>query len=356
MPNDDKTEAATPQRRKDARKKGQVAKSTEATSALGLLAGLFALKASAPAIMGQLSSTMTRSLGNLSSFHATPEGVHDLFIRSMFTMAACVGPLLGVLMVTGLVSNVAQVGWSFNSQSLAPDVNKINPMKGLARMFSPRGMVELLKTMLKLGILCYVTVSFFRSEKEAISTLGIIDRGMFGAVASDLIWKLCLRVGTVMAVVAALDYGYQRFQFEKSIKMTKQEIKEEMKQSEGDQFVKSQFRHRHRQMAQGRMMQDVPKADVIVTNPTHIAVALKYDGATMAAPIVLAKGQEFMAQRIKEIAREHKIPMVENKPVARALFAAAEVGHPIPVDLYGAVAEILAFIYRLKRGGLRATA
>jgi flagellar biosynthetic protein FlhB len=183
-----------------------------------------------------------------------------------------------------------------------------------------------------------------------VVALGTLSQDEAARTAGDLIWQLAIRVCSVILVIASIDYIYQRQQFEKSIRMTKQEVKEEFKRSEGDPKIRGAIRQRQREMSRRRMMQDVPTSDVVITNPTHYAVALKYDSQTMAAPVVVAKGQRLVAQRIKDIARKHHVPLVENKPVARALFASAEIGDSVPVELYQAVAEILAFVYRLKHG------
>lgn len=348
---EDKTEQATPEHRKEARKKGQVARSTDITSAFVLLAGIWVIKSAFPAMANQMSSTTCLLLGNLSSFHATFDETHRLFVQMLLVFFKVVGPLLGVAVLAAVAANLAQVGFLFSSQSLVPDLTRIDPLKGVARMFSGRSFVELVKSLLKVGLLGYVVYSYLGSQKEAILSIGTMERTEAGQIIQQILWGLCIRAAATLLVIAILDYVYQKFQFEKSIKMTKQEVKEEFKRSEGDPQIKAQFRRRHREMARKRMMQDVPKADVVVTNPTHLAVALRYDSKKMNAPIVVAKGQRLVAERIKEIARKSGVPIVENKPVARALFADVEIGHPVPVELYQAIAEILAFVYRLKRSG-----
>jgi flagellar biosynthetic protein FlhB len=347
---EDKTEQATPQHRQESRKKGQVARSTDVTSAFVLLAGLMAVRAAGPSMSGQLASAMARFLGQSSSLAVSPEGVRALFVDAAMVFFRVTGPLLGAVALAGVVGNVAQVGFMFATQPLAPDFNRMNPVAGLGRMFSARSAVELAKSVLKVAVVGWVVWAFLRNEQNTVISLGVVDPSQATRLAGDLVWRLCMRACTVLVVIASADYLYQRFQFEKSIRMTKQEVKEEFKRSEGDPLVKSQFRQRHRQMAMQRMMQDIPKADVVVTNPTHIAVALRYDSAKMAAPVVVAKGKRLIAERIKQIAKENRVPLVENKPVARALYKMADVGHPVPVDLYQAVAEILAFVYRLRHG------
>lgn len=347
---EDRTEQASPQHRKDARQKGQVAKSQEITSAAVLLCGLMAMKFAAPMMGDQLCSTTTRFLGHLASFQPTPEETRSLFIQASLCGLKVLAPMLAAVLVAGLASNMAQVGFVYSTESLTPDLSRLDPVKGMARMFSARALMELLKSLAKVAVLGWVVWAFFRDEAGTVVSLGAIPVGDASRVAGDLIWRLSIRVCSVLLVIASLDYIYQRMQFEKSIRMTKQEVKEEFRRSEGDPQIKAAIRRRQRDAARKRMMQDVPTADVVVTNPTHYAVALRYDGETMAAPVVVAKGQRLIAQRIKEIAKEHHVPLVENKPVARALYASAEVGDPIPVELYQAVAEILAFVYRLRHG------
>lgn len=347
---EDRTEQATPQHRQESRRKGQVAKSADVTSGCILLAGLLVIRATAPSMARNLSSTMEHFLGNLSTLPLTTAGTNTLFAEAALVFMRVMGPLLGAVAVAALAVNAAQVGLVWSMQPLAPDFNRINPASGLARMFSTRSLVELAKSLLKVAIVGWVVFSFLRDQQGTVISLGTVGRSEAGRIAGDLIWRLCVRACAILLVIAGLDYIYQRLQFEKNIRMTKQQVKEEYKRTEGDPLIKSQFRQRHREMAARRMMQDVPTADVVITNPTRIAVALRYDGKTMAAPVVVAKGQRLMAQRIKDLAREHRVPVVENKPVARALFKTTEIGHPVPVDLYQAVAEILAFIYRLRHG------
>lgn len=350
---EDRTEQATPQHRQEARKKGQVAKSAEITSAAVLLSGLMAGRAAGPMMAGQLSSMAAHFLGNLASFQPTPENARLVFIDAVSAGLKTVAPILGAVVVAGLVSNVAQVGFSYNLQPLAPDLTRIDPMKGFARMFSTRSLMELLKSIAKVSIIGCVVWVFLRNQASTVIGLGTVPQDEAGRVAGDLIWQLCVRACSVILVIASIDYIYQRQQFEKSIRMTKQEVKEEFKRSEGDPQIRAAIKQRQREMSRRRMMQDVPTADVVITNPTHYAVALKYDSHKMAAPVVVAKGQRLVAQRIKDIARKHHVPLVENKPVARALFASAEIGNPVPMELYQAVAEILAFVYRLKHGARR---
>jgi flagellar biosynthetic protein FlhB len=258
-----------------------------------------------------------------------------------------IGPLVGALMLVGVVANLAQVGFMFSHQALKPDWQRLNPLTGLKRIFSGRGLVELLKSLLKLtiiGVIVYITL------RDHYPTLASTSRMSLAAAASSLTQiglTVGLRVGAAMLVLAVADYFFQRYEFEKSLRMTKQEVIEEAKRQENPQ-LKARIRSRQRQLAMSRMMAAVPKADVVITNPTHLAVALSYKKGQMRAPQVVAKGERLVAGRIKEIAQAHGVPLVENKPLARALFSSVEIGHEVPLDLYQAVAEVLAFVYRLK--------
>jgi flagellar biosynthetic protein FlhB len=250
-------------------------------------------------------------------------------------------------MVVGVVANLAQVGFMFSQEALRPDFSRVNPLTGLRRIFSGRGLVELIKSLLKLAVIGLVVYTTLRDNFDTIAASSRMS--LSGAVSSlaGVAAAVGLRAAVVMLVIAAADYVFQRREFEKSLRMTRQELVEEMKRNENIQ-LKSRIRARQRQLAMSRMMSAVPQADVVITNPTHLAIAVRYDRAQMTAPQVVAKGQRLIAERIRQEARAHKVPVVENKPLARALFKSVEVGHEIPVDLYQAVAEVLAFVYRLK--------
>ena len=259
------------------------------------------------------------------------------------------GPLLAAVFVAGLVSNAAQVGLVFSWEPLAPKGSRLDPISGLSRMFSARSAVELAKSLAKVTIITYMVFSCLRAEYPMIIGLTGCDARDIAAGIGGLMYRLLLRAAVVLLMIAGIDYGYQRYQNEKGLKMTKQEVKEDYKRSEGDPMLKGKIRRRQRQMTRNRMMAQVAKADVVITNPTHFAVALKYDAEKMTAPVVLAKGQRLVAQRIKEIAREENVPLVENVQLARALYKSTEVGDQIPAELYQAVAEILAYVFQLNK-------
>ena len=272
----------------------------------------------------------------------------QMFIGMIILLAKTSIPLMVFIMIIGLAMNLAQVGLNFSTETISFDPNKLNPINGAKRMFSKRSLVELIKSLLKIIIIGYFIITYLKDEVFQIPKLIYMD--IFAGLnkMSDTIFFLAFKIIGVFIVMAVLDFAYQKWQNLQDLKMSKQEVKEEFKQQEGDPKIKGKIRQKQRQMAMARMMQEVPQADVIVTNPTHFAVALKYQSG-MSAPIVIAKGQDLVAQKIKEIARESKVPIVENKPLARALFAAVEIGAAIPQELYKAVAEVLAYVYRLKK-------
>lgn len=356
MANEERTEQATPRKRKDAREKGQVAKSMEINATLGLLATLLALKWLGPSL---IAGWKELAAGNLSMIGHTSDlsipVLQTAFIHSGGGFLRLVMPLLLVVMVTGIVSNVLQTGFIFSAKSLAFDFARLNPAQGITRMFSMRSATDLLKSTAKALVLGGVIYSFFRHHSTELTTLSTLDLQQLGPKLSSMCLDLLLKATMVLIVIAGLDYIFQRWQFEKTLRMTKQEVKEEYKRLEGDPQIKGRIRQKQREIAQRRMMSDVKKATVILTNPTHLAVALLYDPDNMAAPKVVAKGQRLIAQKIKELAKEHHIPVIENKPLARSLFAACEIGDVIPAELYEAVAEIIAFVF-MQSGRSAATA
>lgn len=353
MPRDDRTEAATPRRRQEARKHGQVARSVEVNSAAILLATLGVLGASGGAIYTGLGGFMRQLLGDtLAHPDVSEEGLHVLALNVLLTIGKAAGPAIATGFVVGLAANLAQVGLVLSLEPLAPRLSRLDPAAGMARIFSGRALAELVKSCAKIAIVGYYGYVTLRQEYPALVATGAMEPGQILATLGNLAFKLGLRVAVALAVLAALDYMYQRWEFEKSIRMTKQEVKEELRQTEGDPLLRARIRARQRQIATHRMMQEVPKADVVVTNPVRLAVALKYDPGTMKAPKVVAKGARLMAQRIRDIAAANGVPIVENKPLAQALYKAVDVGKEIPAHLYKAVAEILAYVYYLnKRAG-----
>ncbi len=268
----------------------------------------------------------------------------EILKRVLLIMA----PLLAGIMAVGLVSNYLQIGFLFSLESLTPKFSKLDPMKGLLKMFSKQALVELIKNIFKVAAVGCVTYLTVQDEMRHIIPLMDMEVWAILSYMGKVCFKILLRTSWVLIVLAVLDYAFQRWDFLQENRMTKQEVKDEFKQREGDPLIKARVRQVQREMARKRMMGAVPKADVVITNPTHLAIALEYN-ARMGAPRLTAKGARLMAERIKEIARQHNIPIVENKPLARALFKGVEIGMEIPAVFYKAVAEILAYVYRLKK-------
>jgi flagellar biosynthetic protein FlhB len=344
----EKTEQATPKRRGEARKKGQVAKSREIPSVMVMMAGFSVLYVLSSHIFQELRMVMVRLFNQMGTFYIQPANIQALLGEVLWSFFLILSPILIAVFAVAILSNFVQVGFLFSWESVQPDLMKLNPLKGLSRLFSKQSLVELLKAIFKCLIIGGVAFSTIRNELPQILTL--LDQpvdSILRYAALTSFW-LFFKAALVIVALAALDYVFQRWSFEKSLRMTKQEIKEEFKQTEGDPLIKSRIRSIQRDLARKRMMAEVPKADVIITNPIHLAVALHYHGQEMKAPKVLAKGAGLIAEKIKEIGRAHKIPIMENKPLAQILYKTIDLGETIPSALYQAVAEILAYVYRLK--------
>jgi len=344
---EDKTEAPTQRRRNEARQEGQVARSVDLNSALVLIAALLFIKVSGPSLVNCLRAVAIDSFTKFPKQDLTVTGVSTDLVRILLQTGTAIAPLVIGVAVVGFAGSALQVGLVFSGKALQFKAERLNPITGIARMFSVRAGVELLKSIAKVLIVGYIVFSFLRTRYADIQGLVGADYRTSCSMIGQLTWDLLLRSGMALVVIAGLDYMFQRMQLEKQLRMTKQEVKEDYKRTEGDPVVKSRIRGKQRELARHRMMGDVPKADVVVTNPTHYAVALKYDPESGGAPVVLAKGQRLIAQRIKDIAIEAGVPIVENVQLARALYASVEIGQEIPAELYQAVAEILAYVYRL---------
>lgn len=347
-PAQERTERATPKRRQEARKEGKVAKSQEISSIAILMFGIGSMYFIMPSTLGHLRNLATWVFSNAAEHSITAVNFSLYFKYFLTTFAIAVGPILMVLAFVALASNLFQVGILFTTKPLEPKLDKLNVIKGLGKLLSVRSLFDLAKNVVKLSLIGIVGYYAVKAEMQFVPILPDLSvaqiMGFMGGAAFRVALKCCL----MLVILAVLDYAYQKWDYEKSIRMTKQEIKEEMKNTEGNPQIKSRIRQIQRDVAFRRMMTDVPKADVVVTNPTHVAVALQYNPDTMDSPKVLAKGQRLIAERIKEIAEENDIPIVENKPLARALFKACEVGMLIPASLFRAVAEVLAYVYTVK--------
>ncbi len=342
---DEKTEKATPNKRRDTRKKGQVAKSQEVSASLTLLLTFAFLLVGGKSFIEGCLNIYRHSFQEYLLWDLSIKSTQLLFNQLLFDSAKLISPIFVVILLAGIVSNYAQVGFMFNLESIKMNLGKLNPIEGAKQIFAMRAVVELLKSIFKItvtSIIVYFVIWNNKSELFLLGEKNIWDAARF---IGSLIVKMGIYVSACLLIMALGDYLYQKFEFEKKIRMSKQDIKDEHKKMEGDPHIKGQRRAKQRQMAMNRMIAEVPKADVIITNPTHFAIAIRYDVATMDAPQVIAKGKDHIALKIKEIAKEHKIMTVENKPLARALFAAVEIGETIPEELFNAVGEVLAYVY-----------
>lgn len=353
-PGGEKTEEPTSKKLEDARKEGQVAKSKEIANAFGLLSLFLVMKLYLgtmgirflelfSAVYGQIPDVIKMYNGNL------PVASMQVLIRSMMLrLILIIAPILLVGVAVAIVCDVAQVQWKPTTKPLKPKFSKLNPVKGFGRMFSANSIIELIKSILKLGLIGYMVYSYLKDRFSDIFLLYDISLNRAIGLIGEIVVDLGIRIAAVYMVIAFLDFGYQKWKFKQDMKMTKQEVKDEYKNQEGDPQVKSKQKQRMREASMRRMMQQLPEADVVITNPTHYAVAIKYDADKYDAPYVLAKGENYLAQRIKDVAKENNIEIVENKPLARMLYANVEVGGFVPPELYQAVAEVLAFVYHLK--------
>jgi len=344
----ERTEKATPRRRQKAREEGRVARSQELNSAVLLCLGITAIYFLGPALAVQLKQYMTYLFTEAPGMVVTPDTTVGFFTSTITTFFLLLGPIFVVLLVIAYSVNVLQVGILFTSKPLEPKLDKLNIVNGIKRLVSVRSMVELIRDIIKVTLIAIVGYISIKSQLNSFFLLSDQSVGLFAGVMSKQALMVALQIGAVMLILALLDYAYQKYDFEKNIRMSKQEIKEEMKDYEGSPQTKARIRRIQREMSNRRMMREIPKADVVITNPTHLAVALKYNQSEMEAPMVVAKGERLLAEKIKEIATEANVPIVENKPLARSLFSMCEVGSYVPSQLYRAVAEVLAYVYRLK--------
>jgi flagellar biosynthetic protein FlhB len=345
----ERTERATPRRRGKARDEGQTAKSQDLSAAVVIITGLLSIYLLAVFAWGSMVVMFRSTLSHLSSDYMFESGWWILPM-SAAARAYFAGwlPAGALCTLSAIIVMLYQVGFKIVTKPFVPNLNRFSLVSGLKKIISARSFVELGKGLLKALLLLWVLYSALKNEQDLFlsSMMFPLEQGV--SLVMKKIWALALRMAVLLLLIGFTDYAYQKWSFEKSIRMSKQEIKDEYKQMEGDPTIKRRIRQKQRELARGRMMADVPKADVVVTNPTHIAVAIQYDSKVMIAPIVLAKGQGLIAQKIRDIAVEFKIPVIENKPLARALMQQVEVGEAVPQELYRAVAEVLAFIYRLK--------
>ena len=350
-PGGEKTEEPTAKKLEDARKEGQVAKSKEIANGLGLLALFLLLKI----MVGSIGTSFLESFSMVYNRipvicklngGTSPMGDISVLLRTvMLRLLIILLPVLLIGFAVAFVSDLFQVKWRPTSKPLQPKFSKLNPLNGIKKIFSAQSLVELVKSVAKILLIALVTYSYIKNKIGLLYAL--YDMSMMQAVnlIGETVIELGIRISAIYMIIAGADFMYQKYKFKNDMKMTKQEVKEEYKNAEGDPEIKGKIKARMREASQRRMMQAIPKADVVITNPTHYAVAIRYDTELAPAPIVVAKGSDYLAQKIKQIARENNVEIVEDKPLARMLFANVDVDKQIPPELYQAVAEILAMVY-----------
>ena len=350
-PGGEKTEEPTAKKLEDARKEGQVAKSKEIANGLGLLALFLLLKI----MVGSIGTSFLESFSMVYNRipvicklngGTSPMGDISMLLRTvMLRLLIILLPVLLIGFAVAFVSDLFQVKWRPTSKPLQPKFSKLNPLNGIKKIFSAQSLVELVKSVAKILLIALVTYSYIKNKIGLLYAL--YDMSMMQAVnlIGETVIELGIRISAIYMIIAGADFMYQKYKFKNDMKMTKQEVKEEYKNAEGDPEIKGKIKARMREASQRRMMQAIPKADVVITNPTHYAVAIRYDTEVAPAPIVVAKGSDYLAQKIKQIARENNVEIVEDKPLARMLFANVDIDKQIPPELYQAVAEILAMVY-----------
>ncbi|MGN0401015.1 MAG: flagellar biosynthesis protein FlhB [Acetatifactor sp.] len=350
----EKTEPATTKKLEDARKEGQVAKSREIANGMGLLALFLILKFWVGHMGGQLMGVFQvvyNRIPDVTTYwngYMPEASVKSLFVLMLKETLLILAPILLIGFLVAFLCDLIQVKWKPTAKPLQPKFSKLNPISGFKKIFSVNSLVELVKAIIKVGLILYVCYSYLKGRW--ILLLNLYDMSLMQAIslAAETVTDLGIRISALYMIVAFADFAYQKIKFSNDMKMTKQEVKEEFKQMEGDPQIKGQIRAKMREASRRRMMQDLPQADVVITNPTHYAVAIRYDPEIADAPMVIAKGEDYMAAKIKEAARENHIEIVENKPLARMLYANVDIGQTVPPELYQAVAEVLAFVYHLQ--------
>ncbi len=347
----DKTEAPTPRRRMESRNKGQIARSQDLNAAVMLLASFMGLALFGPRIWVDLIAIMHESLD--ARVYPAPDQPIVIGIANLRRIGMALAPFFGTVFIVGLTVLYAQVGWLITFDPLTPNLGKLNPVNGFKRLFSPHSLVQLAQNMLKLFLIVGVAWLTIRSMTSRITHAYGLDFIAVLPFASGLVFNLGVRLLIILLLLAFIDYIYQRYRHEKQLKMTKEEVKEEMKRMEGDPVVKRRRREVQMKLATQRARTVVPQADVIVANPTHFAVALKYDAETMIAPKVIAKGVDFLALKIREIAAEAGVPVVEKPLLARSLYAEVDVGQEVPEKFYRLVAEVLAYVFEMANANLK---
>lgn len=344
----EKTEPPTERRRQQAREEGNVAKSTDLTAACMLLAAVLLLNFLGERLFEGLAIPLRLLLGGeLDGNPTRPEDLTNLLAFSADLLVTTLMPLVLSIVIVGLAAMIGQIGFLVSLKPVTPSLSKLSPIRGLRNIFNARGAVRLAMSLGKVALISAVTTWIIYLDFGAIQRLGELEPAPAFAVAAGLVYDLALKLALLLLLLGLLDYFFQKWQHERDLRMSKQEVKEEMKRMEGDPMIKQRRSRVAKQLAEQRNAQSVPQADVVVTNPTHFAVALRYESATMHAPKVIAKGADYLAGRMRQIAAVHQIPIIERKPLAQALYHGVEVGQEIPPEHYAAVAEILAYVYRI---------
>ncbi|WP_372790566.1 flagellar biosynthesis protein FlhB [Paraconexibacter sp.] len=351
----DKTEKATPKKRAEAREKGQVAKSTDLSGSVVMLVGVMTLGAAGSSMVGRMGDLMRGTLANLTDFQSVSHaGIGTIFLDAGEALAMTVAPIAFACAIAALAMGLLQVGPKPMPKALKPDPKRLNPVTGAKNLFGINMLAEGVKSVSKVGVVGAIVFAAVGPKVTQLGAMVGISPQELAAALSGEVKAVALRAGAAYFVIGAIDYVYQRWRNEKQLKMDKQEVKEESKGQALPAEVRSAIRRRQMQASRARMMEAVPEADVVITNPTHFAVALKYENGS-AAPVVVAKGQDLIAAKIRELASAAGVPLVPNPPLARGLHASVEVGQEIPEDFYAAVAQVLAFVYRVaarrRRGG-----
>ncbi|MFC4557132.1 flagellar biosynthesis protein FlhB [Virgibacillus kekensis] len=346
---DEKTEKASPKKRQDERKKGKVAKSQDINTAFLLFFCFMILMVFGGSMKDSMTTMFRYSFTEYISWDVTVESVNQVFLETMIEMGKMLAPIMLIAMVAGLAANLTQIGFLFTTDPLKMDLKKLDPIQGAKRIFSARALVELLKSLLKIvfiGVITFFIIWIYREDMMMLAFKNAENAiGFFGEITI----MMGLAAAFTLLFLSVFDYTYQKYDFEKNIRMSKKDQKDEHKNIEGDPLIKSKIKEKQRQMATRRMMSEVPQADVVITNPTHFAIAIRYDENKADAPYVVAKGVDHTALRIREVAKAHNVATVENRPLARSLYDFIEIGDIIPEQFYQAVAEVLAYVYRLEK-------
>ena len=345
----EKTEKATPKKRQDSRKKGQVAKSQDINTTFLLFFCFLFLFIFGGNMRSSLETLFKTSFTEYIKWDLTENNLHLIFVEGTMEMAKIIGPIMGIAVIAGLAANFTQIGFLFTVEPLKMDLKKLDPIQGAKKIFSIRALVELLKSLFKITLIGGITFWIIWMYKDNMMMLSFktVESALAFFGKSTIIMGFAATLA--LLAIAVFDYTYQKFDYEKNIKMSKQDIKDEYKNMEGDPLIKSKIKEKQKQMAARRMMSEVPTADVVITNPTHYAIAIKYDESKASAPLVVAKGVDHLALKIREIAKHNGVMQVENRQLARTLYSAIDIGNSIPEEYFQAVAEVLAYVYRIEK-------